>query len=185
MTKTVHQLKVTIVDTKPPVWRRVLVPTEITLGALHDVLQAAFGWWNCHLHGFEIDGIRYGIDDGESWEPAEDERRTRLGDVAGEGAAFAYTYDFGDNWRHKIAVEKVVPADPGATYPTCTAGRRACPPEDCGGAYGYRDLLGVIADPDDEEHDSMIEWLGGGFDPDAFNPGDFDARLEAVRLTAF
>src|SRR6476661_2147033 len=105
MGKNVYQLKATIVDTKRPVWRRVVVPADMTLARLHDVFQAAFGWWECHLHEFEIGGARYGVDDGEGWEPPQDERRTRLADVAAAGSSFVYVYDFGDNWRHKVVVE--------------------------------------------------------------------------------
>lgn len=175
---TVHQLKATIVGSKPPVWRRVVVPSRISLAESHEILQAAFGWWGYHLHEFEISGRRYGIDDGEGWEPPEDERRARLDMLAGAGSSFTYTYDFGDDWRHKVAVEKVTPADPAVTYPACTGGRRACPPEDCGGVWGYENLLAMLADPTHEEHASMLEWVGGTFDPDAFDPADFAHRLQ-------
>jgi hypothetical protein len=179
----IYQLKATIVGTKPPVWRRLLVPKAITLFELHEVLQAAFGWWDCHLHEFEIDGARYGTDDGEGWGPSpKSERRARLGRVAKEGTAFRYVYDFGDNWEHKLVVEKVIAAVPGATYPACTAGRRACPPEDCGGVWGYADFLAVIDDPSHPEHDSMLEWVGGAFDPNPFDAGDFAHRLGLGRL---
>ncbi len=174
----VHQLKVTIVGTKPPVWRRVVVPSNISLAELHEVVQAAFGWWGYHLHEFDIGGVRYGIDDDEGWEPPEDERRARLDKLAASGLSFTYTYDFGDDWRHKIVVEKVVPADPSATYPACTGGRRARPPEDCGGVWGYERLLAVLADHADEEHASMLEWVGGAFDPDGFDPSEFADNLK-------
>jgi hypothetical protein len=184
MGKNVYQLKVTIVDTKPPVWRRVVVPAELTLAGLHDVFQAAFGWWDQHLHEFEIGGVRYGLDDGEGWAPPKDERRTRLAEVAVAGSSFLYVYDFGDDWRHKVVVEKVFPAEPGVRYPLCTAGRRAGPPEDCGGPWGYRDFLIAIADPAHEEHESMLEWVGGRFDPEAFEPAEFEHRLHLGRLSA-
>jgi Plasmid pRiA4b ORF-3-like protein len=184
MGETVYQLKATIMDIKPPVWRRVVVPAETTLSRLHDVLQAAFGWWDYHLHEFEIDGSRYGIDDGESWEPPKDERRVRLNAVARDGSSFVYVYDFGDYWRHKIVVEKVTAAATGARYPGCVGGRRACPPEDCGGPWGYGGFLEAIRDPDHEEHDEMLEWVGGHFDPDAFDTADFERRLNPRRLTA-
>jgi Plasmid pRiA4b ORF-3-like protein len=150
----VFQLKVTLLDTKPPIWRRVLVDGASTLDHLHEVIQAAFGWWNYHLHEFEVGRTRYGVPDpDEDWgEPPRDERRTRLDAIAGEGSSFQYTYDFGDSWDHKITVEKVLPADV-ATVPACIDGRRACPPEDCGGTWGYRDLLEILADPAHAEHD--------------------------------
>jgi len=185
MAKTVHQLKVTLEGTKPPVWRRVVVPSDITFARLHDVLQAAFGWWNSHLHEFEIDGVRYGSDDGEGWgDRPLDERRHRLGDVAGEGATFGYVYDFGDNWQHRMVVERVVPAERGARYPACTAGRRACPPEDCGGVWGYADFVDAIRDPEHSEHESMLEWVGGTFDPEAFDTAEFADRFRPGRLVS-
>ena len=138
------------------------------LAELHEVLQAAFGWWGYHLHEFDIDGVRYGSDDGEDWDPLEDERRARLDKLARAGSSFTYTYDFGDNWRHTVTVEKIPPADPSMTYPVCTGGRRARPPEDCGGVSGYENVLAVLADPADGEHASMLEWVGGSFDPERF-----------------
>lgn len=179
---SVHQLKVTIVGIKPPVWRRVVVPSRITLAELHEVVQAAFGWWGYHLHEFDIDGVRFGSDDGEDWDPPEDERRARLDKLARAGSSFTYTYDFGDNWRHTVAVEKVTPADPSMTYPVCIGGRRARPPEDCGGVSGYENLLAVLADPADEEHASMLEWVGGSFDPDGFETSEFADNLKGSSL---
>ena len=182
---TVHQLKATIVGTKPPVWRRVVVSSDSTLAELHDVLQAAFGWWDCHLHEFEFGRVRYGIDDGEGWgDPPKDEQRAVLSRVAKKGSSFVYVYDFGDDWRHKVVVEGIVEAVPGVSYPTCVGGRRACPPEDCGGVWGFHQMLDVLADPTDEEHDSMLEWVGGAFDPAAFDPADFGHRVELGELAA-
>jgi hypothetical protein len=184
MAKSVYQLKATILETKPPVWRRVVVPEDIQLSQLHDVLQAAFGWEGYHLYEFEIDGVRYGTRDGEDWDPPKDERRARLHGVAGAGASFVYVYDFGDYWRHKIIVEKVLPAEPGARYPSCTGGRRACPPEDCGGPWGYREFLAAIRDPNHDEHESMLEWVGGEFEPDSFDIKEFQHNLALGRLVA-
>jgi len=175
---TVHQLKVTIAGTKPPVWRRVVVSSQSTLAKLHVVVQAAFGWWGYHLHEFDISGVRYGTDDGEDWDPPKDERRGRLEKLAPAGSSFTYIYDFGDDWRHKITVEKVTPADPSVTYPVCSGGRRARPPEDCGGVGGFEDMLAVLADPADGEHASMVEWVGGAFDPQAFDPSEFAVNFK-------
>jgi hypothetical protein len=184
MGKSVYQLKATILDTKPPVWRRLVVRDDSTLAELHDVLQAAFGWWDCHLHEFEIGGVRYGVDDGEDWSPPKDERRAKLRNLVQARSAFLYVYDFGDYWRHRIVVEKVLGAETGTRYPACTGGRRACPPEDCGGPWGYQEFLAAIGDPDHEEHDSMLTWVGGSFDPDAFDAGEFEHRLRLGRLVA-
>lgn len=186
MGKNVYQLKATILGTKPPVWRRLIVPEDIRLSELHQVLQAAFGWWNCHLHEFESHGTRYGSDgDGDGWgDPPEDERRTRLRTIAEPGSSFLYVYDFGDDWRHRIVVEKAFPAEAGPRYPACTGGRHACPPEDCGGPWGYQEFLAAINDTSHVEHESMLEWAGGQFDPDAFDPAGFQQRLDLGRLIA-
>jgi Plasmid pRiA4b ORF-3-like protein len=186
-TGDVFQLKVTLLGTQPPIWRRVLVDGSSTLDQLHEVIQAAFGWWNYHLHEFDVGRTRYGVPDpDEDWgEPPRDERRTRLDAIAGEGSSFQYTYDFGDGWDHKIAVEKLMPADSAPTIPACIDGRRACPPEDCGGTWGYRELLEILADPNHPEHDERREWLGRPFDPEAFDAGEFADNLYNCRLASF
>ena len=178
------QLKVTLFGTKPPIWRRVLVDGASALDQLHQVIQAAFGWWDYHLHEFEIDGCRYGVPDPDNdWgEPPLDERGERLVDLAEEGSSFVYTYDFGDDWRHQVVVEKVVPASTDLTVPVCIDGRRACPPEDCGGIGGYTDLLAILSDPRHPEHDERIEWLGRPFDPELFDRDEFMSNL---RLATF
>lgn len=183
----VFQLKVTLHDTKPPIWRRVLIDGASTLDQAHEVIQAAFGWWNYHLHEFEIGGTQYGVPDpDDDWgQPTEDESKVRLDSVAGEGSKFEYIYDFGDWWRHKIVVEKVLPADSVATVPGCIDGRRACPPEDCGGTWGYGELLEILANPNHPEYDERVEWIGRPFDPEAFDAADFDENLRNQRLTNF
>lgn len=180
------QLKVTLLNTKPPIWRRILVDGSITLAELHEVIQAAFGWWNCHLHEFEIGRARYGIPDPD-WDfgpPTNDERTTRLDAVVGEGVSFHYTYDFGDDWRHKVTVEKVGAVEPGTAVPDCIGGRRACPPEDCGGPWGYQDLLESLGGRP-EASDARLDFVGPGFDPAAFDPSDFALNLANVRNTSF
>lgn len=188
----VFQLKVTLLSTKPPIWRRVLVDGASTLDQVHEVIQAAFGWWNCHLHEFEVGDARYGAPDPDhdpayGWGPPTlDERRVRLDSVVGQGTKLTYTYDFGDDWRHRILVEKVRPAGDVATpavVPACIDGRRACPPEDCGGPWGYEELLAILADPTHPEHDARQEWLGRPFDPSAFDPDDFEVNLRNQQLT--
>jgi hypothetical protein len=152
----------------------------------HEVIQAAFGWWNYHLHEFEIAHRRYGVPDSDFafGPPTIDERTTRLTDVAGEVTSFHYTYDFGDDWRHKITVEKVDPAGHGTTVPDCIAGRRACPPEDCGGPGGYQDLLASLTG-DPASGDDRIDFDGHDFDPGGFDPGDFALNLANLRNSCF
>jgi hypothetical protein len=184
---SVFQLKVTLLDTKPPIWRRVLVDGSSTLDLLHEVIQAAFGWWNYHLHEFEIGHRRYGIPDpDEDWgEPPVDERRTRLEAIAEAGASFRYTYDFGDGWDHRVVVEELRPPTADIAVPACIDGRRACPPEDCGGTGGYRELLEILGDPTHPEHRERREWLGGPFDPEAFDAGAFEKNLREGQLAVF
>lgn len=181
--KTVHKLKISIAGIKPPVWRRVEVPSDASLADLHQVIQQLFGWWGYHLHEFEVGGERYGADDeadGGWGEPAKDERRAKLGAIAPAGSSFLYTYDFGDDWEHRITVEDVTEANPERAYPRCLAGRRAAPPEDVGGSWGYMAFLEALAEPDREDHDEMLEWVGGSFDPAAFDIDAINARLPLI-----
>jgi hypothetical protein len=125
----IAQLKVTLLDTEPPVWRRLLVPATIRLDRLDRVIQAAMGWTNSHLHMFIHPSGRYGVPDLDF--PLHDERRATLRDLVDrEGETVRYEYDFGDGWEHEIALEQLLAAEPGGRHPTCLAGARACPPED-------------------------------------------------------
>ena len=176
--RKVVSLKVTLRDTKPPVWRRLLAPGETTLGDLHRAIQAAMGWEDCHLHSFDIEGRQYG--NPRSVGDVADEERVTLKNLITSGVArFAYTYDFGDNWEHAVVVEKSVPDVEALSRPICIAGKRRCPPEDCGGSWGYRELLEILADPAHAEHAERCEWLDEDFDPDDFNPEIADATLAA------
>jgi hypothetical protein len=182
----IYQLKITLLDSKPPIWRRLLVPSDLTLAQLHDVLQNAMGWQDCHLHEFRIGDLRFGVPDPDYGlmgdEEPMNERRRRLFNVLGEvGAKAEYTYDFGDSWEHRIVVEKVLPPEPGIRYPACTAGKRNCPPEDCGGMYGYYNLLAAIRDPEHEEREDLLEWIGGDFDPEAFSIDEVNKRLAPLQ----
>ncbi len=177
----IFQLKIGLREVRPPVWRRVLVPGEVTLGDLHEVVQVALGWTDSHLHEFEVDGVRYGVPDPE-WGSDEvgDESRVKLFRVAREGARLRYAYDFGDGWQHDVTVEKVLVPQPGTRYPRCIAGRRACPPEDVGGPWGYQEVLAAVADPGHDEHERWVEWVGGRFDPDEFDVEVVDKALDML-----
>ncbi|MBN1305664.1 MAG: plasmid pRiA4b ORF-3 family protein [Anaerolineales bacterium] len=171
-TKSIYQLKVTLKGSKPPIWRRLLVPENISLYELHAIIQIAMGWTNSHLHMFRIGEEIYGdpADDEYGDFGTKDETRSRLKKIANaEKITFRYEYDFGDSWDHTILVEKIIPAEKSTQYPVCIAGKRACPPEDVGGLWGYENFLQAIANPDHEEHDEYIEWVGGDFDPEAFD----------------
>lgn len=171
MRRQIFQLKVSLADVAPPVWRRVLVPGAYTLDRVHRVFQCVLGWQDCHLHSFDIDGAQYGVPDPEGELTLRDELDTRLDAVATKGGRFRYTYDFGDWWEHEVTVEDVFGADPEERYPLCSAGVGAGPPEDVGGPFGYRQFLAALADPDHPEHEPMRDWVGRPFDPSAFEPG--------------
>jgi pRiA4b ORF-3-like protein len=171
-------LKVTLHDTEPPVWRRLLIPGEMTLGDLHQAIQAAMGWDDDHLHTFDIAGREYGDPDGV--DDVADEERLTLNEVLNSGVSrFTYTYDFGDNWQHKVLIERPRRPLEAGRYPTCIAGERNCPPEDCGGPWGYKDLLAVLADPAHPEYSERVEWVGEDFDPAEFAIEEANARLAA------
>jgi len=165
----------------PAIWRQLLVPADLTLEQLHDVLQVAMGWEDCHMHEFRIGKQRFGKPD-----PMEtflggpgtlSERTARLSTVLGKVRAKAlYTYDFGDDWDHEIVVEKCLAPEPGRAYPACLAGERHGPPEDCGGIHGLYNLLEAIANSEHERHGEFIEWVGDDFDPETFSVDEVNQR---------
>jgi len=176
--KSIVSLKVTLRGTRPPVWRRLLLPGQMTLGDLHQAIQAAMGWHDGHLHAFDIGGRQYG--DRHTVDDVADENRLTLNSLLKSGVArFAYTYDFGDNWEHAVVIEKRAPAGEATSYPACVGGKRNCPPEDCGGAWGYQHLLDILADPVHPERAEQIEWIGEEFHPDEFAVGIADAAIAA------
>jgi hypothetical protein len=176
--KSIVSLKVALRGTRPPVWRRLLMPGTMTLADLHQAIQAAMGWEDCHLHAFDIAGRQYG--DCHAVDDVADEKRPTLNSLVKAGVArFTYTYDFGDNWEHTVVIEKRPPPLGPTSYPTCVAGKRTCPPEDCGGPWGYEELLQILADPAHPERAERLEWLGEEFDPDDFSVDIANAMLNA------
>ena len=177
----VYQLKITLRDIKPPAWRRVQVK-DCSLAKLHDIIQTCMGWDGYHLHAFEVGGEQYSEPDPDGIMETEDERTVKLSQVVTGGIKkFSYVYDFGDNWDHIIQVEKTLEPEAGVRYPRCTAGKRACPPEDCGGPWGYGDVLDAIQNPEHEQHGDLKEWVGGEFDPEEFDMEAANEGLRAVR----
>jgi len=176
------QLKITIQEIRPPIWRRVRVPGRMSLEALHRVIQIVFGWTNSHLHEFDIGGEDFGNAE-EFPRPGDpgEHRVSIAGAVGMEIKRFLYTYDFGDDWRHEVVVEKVEPAGPGEDRAVCLGGKRHGPPEDCGGSWGYVEFLEAIHDPRHEQHGEMLEWIGGGFNPEAFDLAAVNKRLATVK----
>jgi hypothetical protein len=180
----IYQIKVTLEGSKPPIWRRLLVRSDVTLAELHDIIQAAFGWWDYHLHQFIVGETYFGVPDPdyEGYLEMNDEQDVTLRQVAPrEGFKFRYEYDFGDSWLHQVLVEKILSPEPGQDYPVCIRGRRARPPEDVGGIGGYYHFLEAVQDPDHEEHDEYLEWVGGEFDPEAFDLEEVNQALAALR----
>jgi len=183
MSKEIYQIKVALVGIKPPIWRRLLVPANLTLADLHEVLQVAMGWQNYHLHEFCIGNQSFMPPDPDLGSAAMVDRTPRLKAVLGKvGAKAEYTYDFGDGWLHTITVEKILLRDPKRNYPVCVGGKRRCPPEDCGGVYGYYDFLDAIMDRSHPRHREMLDWIGDGYDPNDFSIAATNIGLSEMRL---
>lgn len=169
------QLRVSIDGIEPAVWRRLVVPSAWNLEHLHLAIQAAFNWWNYHLHEFHIGGLRYGdaaiSDEGSvAGDPRVfDEREVRLRDFSSAGVEFTYIYDFGDDWHHTVEIEEKVFLEPVPKNAICIDGARARPPEDVGGIPGYEQFLDVIGNPKHPEHKETKHWCGGHFDPEWFD----------------
>jgi Plasmid pRiA4b ORF-3-like protein len=179
-TAQVYQFKLVLVGVEPPIWRRIQVPETYSFWDLHVALQDSMGWLDYHLHVFRVakpgtgEVEQIGIPDDDpfegdkptlpGWEIPITRHFPRTGTVA------QYEYDFGDGWEHELTLEAILPRQAGQKYPLCVDGARACPPEDCGGVHGYEDLLTTIQDPTHEEYERILEWLGGRFDPDKFDP---------------
>jgi hypothetical protein len=181
---SIFEIEIRLREIKPVVWRRLLVPASIRLGALHSVLNETMGWTNSHLHSFKLDERSFGdprLDpDGEL--DFEDERKVKLDSLIDVGAFITYEYDFGDSWEHDVRVLRRRESDDRLHYPLCVAGARACPPEDCGGAHGYELLLRSLGDEKHPEHDESLTWVGGLFDPEGFDVNRTNHALHTLRL---
>jgi hypothetical protein len=182
----IYQVRVALLDIRPPIWRRVQIPGAMPLCCVHDVLQAVLGWTDSHLHQFDKDGQSWGVpDDEDSFGPEViDERHVPLSNLlANEGDSLIYLYDFGDGWRHSVTLEKLLPSDPAAPFrPVCLAGERHCPPEDVGGVPGYEEFLEVIFDPAHKEFERMVRWAGGPFQAEEFSVPAVNDILERMRF---
>lgn len=174
----VFDLRITLRDISPPIWRRVRVPAAASLAVLHEVIQVAFGWTSSHLHDFAVGDIRFSVIDTDDQIFSVDEAGAPLGAVAREDSTFIYRYDYGDDWEHQIKVERQTREGDGAIE--CTGGARACPPEDCGGSGGYLRLLEVLANKEHEQHAEMRQWVGRRFDPEKFDKVAVNKKLAAL-----
>ena len=185
-------LRIELIDIEPLIWRRVAVPTATNLQTLHRIIQAAMGWQDYHLWEFAAAGKTYGVPDPEdaTWgHKVYRASATKLASLIESGVtAFDYTYDMGDNWEHRIVVERVEPAEPGKLYPDLRGGERRCPPEDCGGFSGYYDFLDAIAGPDkgkgSRRKREMLSWYGSPYNPDDIGEKQIRNALQRIANTA-
>lgn len=198
--KQVYQFKITLKEIKPPIWRRIQVPSTSTFWDLHVAIQDAMGWQDYHLHEFHIKDLNgqkvfIGIPDDDLLDDFMSARKVLPGwkqklskYISITEPAFLYVYDFGDDWHHSVRLEKVLPAEEGVVYPRCIGGKRNSPPEDCGGPWGYENLLEILADPGHDEYADMKQWAdsmkGGVFEPELFSPDEviFDDPQERFRI---
>jgi len=169
-----YQIQISLKNISPKIWRRLLIPADLPLQDFHKVIQSSMGWWNSHLHQYIKDRKYYleKTEDDDFWDEMVhvDYSELKVSDLLKkENDKIGYEYDFGDGWLHDIVLEKILDPDPGVIYPQCVAGKRNCPPEDCGGPYGYSNFLKIISNPRDKEYKEMIEWAGGKFDPESFD----------------
>jgi hypothetical protein len=185
-TGLVYPIKITLDNVQPSIWRRVQVK-DCTLADLHHIIQISMGWDDAHLHVFEVSGQQYGDpmqwEGPDVWGEAEvgDEDKVKLGQLLDGGVKkFHYEYDMGDSWGHTIQLEKPLPTEAGARYPRCLDGARACPPEDCGGPWGYADLVQALQGPPSARDEDLLEWLGDDFNPEWFDPEEVNRHLRGV-----
>ncbi len=179
----IYQLKIQLQGSKPPIWRRVEVLSDITLDTFHEVIQAVMGWDDSHLHNFEQNDRIFELDndfmsDGFDMESEDESKFTLEQLLTAPKEKLEYTYDFGDSWDHTITLEKILEPDAKVQYPRCAKGKNACPPDDCGGIWGYYEMLEAIKDPEHPDHEDMTEWLEGVFDPLEFDLEKANFRLQ-------
>ncbi len=178
---SVYQLKITLDGIKPPIWRQILISSHIDLEQLHDVIQEAMGWDDDHLHQFVSGRTGYGLPDDDFGIETEDEKKYKVSQILKkEKDKLMYEYDFGDSWEHSVVLEKILSADAEYKLPRCIKGKRACPPEDCGGIWGYKELLDIIQDPSHSEYQETIAWLGEEFDPERFDIDEVNRELDDI-----
>ncbi|MEO7159726.1 MAG: plasmid pRiA4b ORF-3 family protein, partial [Polaromonas sp.] len=175
-----YQLHVALEGVHPKVWRRLLVPVTIKLPLLHAALLEGMGWSGGHLHEFVFADERYSAryPGWDMLEDVQDESSVTLQQALGTRKTFTYVYDFGDDWCHKVKVEKIIPLDAPLSLAVCLDGKNACPPDDVGGPPGYEEFLQALADPAHPDHEDLTEWIGGSFDPAEFSVAEVNARLK-------
>lgn len=180
----IYQIKITLSGSNPQIWRRFLIGSNENLFVLHQVIQVVMGWRNSHLHQYKQNKRYYGQPDTESGFGLEtlDEKEYKINQVMKKPKdKMIYEYDFGDSWEHNLILEKILTKDEKINHPICLEGAMACPPEDCGGLGGYYNLLAIIKNPEDEEYEEMMEWLGHEFNPEEFDLEKINKLLKRIK----
>ena len=183
MAKSIYQIQIALKGFKPKIWRRILVASDLPLSDFHKIIQTTMGWTNSHLHQFIKNRTYYSpkMEDDDFWEESgslhyEDLKISDL--LEKEKDKIIYEYDFGDGWMHDIMLEKILPFDKNIKNPICIAGKNSCPPEDCGGIWGYAEIFEILSNPEHKEYESYVEWLGGDFDPEFFDKEEVNELLQ-------
>ncbi|MFH1121928.1 MAG: plasmid pRiA4b ORF-3 family protein [Bacteroidota bacterium] len=188
--KATYQIQISLQSSKPKIWRRILIPSDMKLSDFHKVIQTSMGWTNSHLHQFIKDGNYYllKMKDDIFWDDMDnvDYKKMKVSDLLTfEKEKMVYEYDFGDSWYHDIVLEKIHPFQKDQILPVCIKGKMNCPPEDCGGVWGYLQMLEILSQPGHEEYNSYLEWLGEEFDPEHYNQEEINAMLREKNFGAF
>ena len=184
------QIQISLKGSKPKIWRRILVPAELKLTDFHQVIQISMGWSDSHLHQFIKDGYFYTrrMPEDDYWDEMNnvDYYKMNVSDLlTKEKEKIIYEYDFGDSWEHIVVLEKIIPDDETLKKPVCLAGKMSCPPEDCGGVWGYAAMLEIINQPDHKEREDYIEWLGEDFDPQYFDLDEVNYILKKMKYRKY
>jgi hypothetical protein len=178
MTGQIFQIQISLQGSKPKIWRRILVKSDITLVDFHKIIQTVMGWTNSHLHLFQHGRDSYSPEEFEV-EDTKNSRKVKLNSLLKkEKDKIKYEYDFGDDWQHDILLEKILPLDKTMPIPSCIDGKGNCPPEDCGGIRGFEEIKTILANSKHKQYEEIMEWLGGEFDPDYFDKNEINEMLK-------
>jgi len=183
MANQIYQIQIALKECKPKIWRRLLIPSNLLLSDLHKIIQTAMGWTNTHLHQFIKNRTYYTVkmEGDDMWDEMDnvDYKKMKISDLlTKEKERISYEYDFGDGWQHEVILEKMLPVDDTIKYPICLTGKMNCPPEDCGGVWGYENMLEILKQPKHEEYEELVEWLGDDdFDPEYFDKEEVNELL--------
>ncbi len=182
-----YQIQIALTKFKPKIWRRLLIPSDLLLSDFHMIIQVSMGWENSHLHQFIKDRTFYTerILGDNTWGEMNnvDYKKIKISDLLKkEKEKIIYEYDFGDGWEHDIILEKILSGHEKMIFLICLEGKMACPPEDCGGVWGYSDMLEILKQPKHEEYDNIIEWLGEEFDPEHFDKEAVNKILKRLKI---